>query len=74
MTDQEEWLTASQVAAMKRIGSKRVSAQSVTAACREGRLQGQRAGRIWIIRRADAEKWQPVGHRPKKPVPDSLRR
>lgn len=60
MADTEE-ISAAEVAALKR-----VSPQSVTAALRAGRLPGRRVGRMWLVRRADARVWEPIGHRPKK--------
>ncbi|MBK9943669.1 MAG: helix-turn-helix domain-containing protein [Kouleothrix sp.] len=53
---EKQYLTASEVAALLRI-----SPQTVSSWCREGRLKAIRAGRVWRIRPADLEEFTHKG-------------
>lgn len=67
----EGFLTVAECAALKD-----THRQSVWRAIKEGRLAAERAGHAWLIRRQDADAWQPArtpqergqrGGRPRKP-------
>jgi excisionase family DNA binding protein len=60
----EEWLTAKEAAERKGIHRN-----NIARAIREGRLKGVKVGGRYLLRRADLEQWEPVGHRPKTDAP-----
>jgi len=45
---------------------KGVTRQAVHAAIQAGRLKAEQHGKVWLIRRRDLDRWDVVGHRPKK--------
>ena len=59
--NQEEWITAKEAAERKGIHRN-----NIARAIREGRLKGVMVGGRYLMRRADVEQWEPVGHRPRK--------
>ena len=54
MTSPADLLTAAEVAALKGCDES-----TVTRAARAEEIPARRLGRAWVIRRADAERWQP---------------
>lgn len=52
--DPNAWLTAGEAARIKG-----VTPQTITKACRAGRLPCRRANGTWLIRRADLDAWEP---------------
>src|SRR5438128_7292126 len=60
----EEWITAKEAA-----DRKGVHRNNIAKAIREGRLKGVMVGGRYLMRCADVEQWEPVGHRPKNDAP-----
>jgi hypothetical protein len=54
------------LAVMEAVVEKKVHPHSVRLASRDGRLPAVRKGSIGFIARSDLDRWQVVGHRPKK--------
>jgi excisionase family DNA binding protein len=61
MGEEEEFLTVTDAAKVKG-----VSRQAIWAAISDKRLTAKLYGRFYLIRRADLEAWEVVGHRPRK--------
>lgn len=52
--DSDEWITAVRAARIKGVAQ-----QTITKACREGRLRCSRSNGTWLIRRVDLDAWVP---------------
>lgn len=55
----DEVVTAPEAARLKGVAES-----SIRRAIQDGRLPGSRKGQTYLVRRADLDAWQPVGHRP----------
>lgn len=65
----DEVVTAPEAARLKGVAES-----SIRRAIQDGRLAGLRRGHVYLVRRADLDAWQPVGHRPRRSAAGSGQR